>query len=289
MGLQVHMLIILGLGTILTLIWLLLLLGDRYTQFIEPLNSKSFPGKELYPIGFRFLEVIGYQYQSKKDRALRQQIEILHGKKYTEYYLRVITAQQISMSMTVLVLFIPFFALTNEIIVLLIGLLFVFLSYYYFSTAPREAIKKRSNEIMGDFPSVVAKLALLTNAGMIIREAWEEVAYSGEGTLYKEMQITVDEIRNGVSETEAYYQFGFRCVVPEVKKFTTTLTQAMGKGNREIADTLKLQSSEVWEMRKHHVKQQGEKASGKLLIPMVIMFLGVIIMIVIPIFTNIGL
>lgn len=34
--------------------------------------------------------------------------------------------------------------------------------------------------------------------------------------------------------------------------------------------------------------REGEKASGKLLIPMMIMFIGILIMVLIPIFTNIG-
>ena len=49
-----------------------------------------------------------------------------------------------------------------------------------------------------------------------MREAWEDVAYTGDTTLYVEMQKTVDEMNNGVSEIDALYNFGSRCIIPEI-------------------------------------------------------------------------
>lgn len=48
-------------------------------------------------------------------------------------------------------------------------------------------------------------MALLTNAGMILREAWQEVAFAGTSTIYTEMQTTVNEMNNGVSEIDAMF------------------------------------------------------------------------------------
>ena len=52
---------------------------------------------------------------------------------------------------------------------------------------------------------------------------------------------------------------------------------------------LQQQSKEVWAAKKQDIKRQGEKAASKLLIPVLIMFIGILIMILIPIFTNIGM
>ena len=142
--------------------------------------------------------------------------------------------------------------------------------------------------MLHDFSNVVSKLALLTNAGMIMREAWEEVAFNGETTLYKEMQQSVQEMQNGVSEIDALYRFGSRCIIPEIKKFTSTIIQGIEKGNSELTMMLQNQSSEAWEVKKQYVKRQGEKAASKLMIPMLLMFVGILIMIIIPIFTNMG-
>ena len=64
--------------------------------------------------------------------------------------------------------------------------------------------------------------------------------------------------------------------------------RAMNKGNRELTEMMKEQSREIWNIRRNLIKQQGEKAASKLLIPMCIMFIGILIMIIVPIFSNLG-
>ena len=121
-----------------------------------------------------------------------------------------------------------------------------------------------------------------------MREAWAEVAYTGDSALYQEMQRAVDEMNNGVSDVDALFNFGTRCIIPEIKKFTSTIVQGLVKGNSELVYMLQEQSKEVWSAKKQDVKRQGAKASSKLLIPILIMFIGILIMIVVPIFTNMG-
>ena len=162
------------------------------------------------------------------------------------------------------------------------------LSVYYFMTLAEKKIKKRSEELLSAFSEIVSKLALLTNAGMIMREAWSEVAYNGEGTIYAEMRKACEDMNNGVSDMEAVRRFGVRCIIPEIKKFASTIMQGMEKGNKELAIMLQVQSDEIWGMKQQNIKREGAKANSKLMIPMFIMFIGILIMIVVPIFTNLG-
>ncbi len=254
----------------------------------DVLDEKDFPLKEIYGLGYAVLETVKYNYKSKGDRKLRQQLDVLYGSKYCEYYLRVIHAQQITISMTVMVIAFALYGLSSEILAVVIGLVFAGLAYYYFGTVTAKKILARSDELLRDFSEVVSKLALLTNAGMILREAWEEVAFGGEGVFYTEMQIAIDEMNNGVPEVDAIYNFGTRCIIPEIKKFTSTIIQGLTKGSRELTAMLQEQSKEVWQLKKHLVRREGEKAASKLLIPIVIMFVGILIMIIVPIFTNLG-
>lgn len=41
-------------------------------------------------------------------------------------------------------------------------------------------------------------------------------------------------------------------------------------------------------IKKQNVKRQGEIAANKLMLPIVIMFIGILIMVIIPIFANLG-
>lgn len=278
-----------GIGAVLFLIWMVFFFaGLKHSSLFDALEEKDYPFKEIYGLGYAVMLLIKYQYRSKHDRKLRKEISVLYGDKYADYYIRVIYSQKITMAFTLLVMAVPLYGLANSMAAMLVMVMFAAVAYYYFGTVTEKKILRRSEEMLSDFSNVVSKLALLTNAGMIMREAWEEVAYTGESTLYKEMQKAVDEMNNGVSEVDALFNFGTRCIIPEIKKFTSTIVQGMIKGNSELIYMLQEQSKEVWAAKKQNVKRQGEKAASKLLIPILIMFVGILIMILIPIFTNLG-
>ena len=45
-------------------------------------------------------------------------------------------------------------------------------------------------------------------------------------------------------------------------------------------------NEESWEEKKHRAKRKGETAGTKLMIPLMIMFVGILFMIIVPIFSN---
>ena len=138
-------------------------------------------------------------------------------------------------------------------------------------------------------PQMLSKLTLLVNSGMVVREAWKKVADGGERELYKEMQLTVQEMENGIAELEAYRNFADRCAIKQIRRFASTMIQNMQKGNSEISYFLKELSDEMWEEKKHLVKRKGEAANSKLLIPTAMIFIGILIMIMVPAFLNINM
>lgn len=282
--------IIYGTGGVLLVFWLVCFFcGLKQASLFDAITEKEFPLKELYHVGYYILGLFRYSYHSKFDRKLRKELVIFYGEKYADYYLRVIHSQMISVTYLVALLAFPMYGFSNSVAGLLIMLLLAGTAYYYFRTVTSKRILKRSEEMLRDFSNVVSKLALLTNAGMILREAWTEIAYTGETTIYKEMQTSVQEMNNGVSEIDAIFRFGKRCIIPEIKKFSSTIVQGLVKGNTELAMMLQSQSREVWMLKKQDIRRQGEKAASKLMIPIVIMFIGILIMIIVPIFTNLGI
>ena len=289
MGITLLDIAIMALGVVFLVFWLILYLkGKSNASLFDPLDEKDFMLKEIYFVGYAFMEMINYQYKSKNDRTLRRDLDVLYGEKYADYYLRVIYSQKVTLSLTLLVFSFALYGLADSMAALFVGLLFSFAAYYYFGTMTEKKILKRSEEMLSDFSEVISKLALLTNAGMILREAWEEIAYTGNSSLYVEMQKAVVEMNNGVAEIDAVFNFGTRCIIPEIKKFSSTIVQGLVKGNSELTLMLMEQSKEVWAAKKQNVRRQGEKAASKLLIPICIMFVGILVMILIPIFTNLG-
>lgn len=289
MFLSIQSLVIMGIGTVVTLFFLIMLVtSGRYDMYLETLDSKEYPFFQLYGVGFRINDLIRMDFSRKSERKRKQQLALLKGDQLAEYYLRVNAAERTTFASLCVVAGFIMYGISREIIVLILLIGFGALAYYYVSTIPSETIKKKTDDILNEFADVVSKLALLVNAGMILREAWEMIAYSGEGELYDEMKLVCVNINNGMSEIDAYTEFGTRCTASEIKKFTSTIIQGVVKGNKELVEMIKMQSREMWNSKQHRVRQQGEKAASKLLIPTCIMFIGVLIMIIVPIFANLG-
>lgn len=289
MFISVHSLVIMGIGTLVTIFFLIMLItSGKYDMYLETLDSKEYPFFQLYGVGFRINDLIGMDFSRKSERKRRQHLALLKGDQLAEYYLRVNAAERTTFASLCIVASFILYGISQEIMILVILIGFGTLAYYYVSTIPEETVKKRTGAILDEFADVVSKLALLVNAGMILREAWEMIAYSAEGELYDEMRLVCENINNGMSEIDAYTEFGTRCTAPEIKKFTSTIIQGVVKGNKELVEMIKMQSREMWNSKQHRVRQQGEKAASKLLIPTCIMFVGVLIMIIVPIFANLG-
>lgn len=289
MFISVHSLVIMGIGTLVTIFFLIMLItSGKYDMYLETLDSKEYPFFQLYGVGFRINDLIRMDFSRKSERKRRQHLALLKGDQLAEYYLRVNAAERTTFASLCIVASFILYGISQEIMILVILIGFGAIAYYYVSTIPEETVKKRTGAILDEFADVVSKLALLVNAGMILKEAWEMIAYSGEGELYDEMRLVCENINNGMSEIDAYTEFGTRCTAPEIKKFTSTIIQGVVKGNRELVEMIKMQSREMWNSKQHRVRQQGEKAASKLLIPTCIMFVGVLIMIIVPIFANLG-
>lgn len=265
------------------------IMGSKFNYMVENLPSKHYLLKTLYTFGFELLSIINYKYKGKYDRKMIGYCKIIFGKKYAEYYYRINLSQQITFGTLIVMITCILGVIMNDWIIILLGILSLVGIVYYFNVVITEKITFRTDSILCSFSEVLSKLALLVNAGMIINEAWEKVAITGEGVLYEEMRLAVEEMRNGTSEFDAYMNFSQRCSNPEVTKFTSTLVQNLQKGNKELVEFLKQFSNESWTEKKHYALRKGEEASGKLLIPIAIMFLGLMLMIMIPMMSNMSM
>lgn len=281
--------IIMIIGSLYVLFFLILFLkGRRHENLFQGLDEKEYPLKEIFFVGYEFLEMIHFDYRSEKLGEIRKKLGILYEEKYAEYYTRVVQAQRTTSALLLIGLSFIFYSILREYVILVVFAAMAGVAYYYYGKVVHQKIEERSQELLSDFSQVVSELALLTNAGMILREAWATVAGKGDTPLYQEMQRAVQEIENGMAERDAYYTFGIRCVIPEIKKFTSTILQGMSKGNAELGYMLQQQSKEIWNRKKQSVDQLAESAATKLMLPMCVMFFGIIILIVVPIFNNMG-
>ena len=263
-----------------------------YEDFVGAIDKKRFAGAKYYGIGFAFIDLFRLNFQTVRDNKIREQAGILFGRKYADFYLRVLYAQ--SFTYSALILYLCLFMGTlmggnDGLLFGLVGLGGAVAVFWYYMGSFKSKIEDLNYLYMTDFPAAVSTIALLVNGGMFLRDAWKQVAYSSDAPLYMQMRGVTEDMRNGVSETDAFFAFANRCGTKEIRKFSTLITQAIQKGGRDLADSLVKQSDLLMNEKRQLALQQGEKASNKLMFPISMIFIGVLVMIMVPIMANMNM
>lgn len=147
-------------------------------------------------------------------------------------------------------------------------------------------VQKRAESIQHAFPRVASKLALLTVSGLEVNRAWKLVSESEMGVLYEEMRQVNLDLYNNVSPVLAYTSFIKRCDYVYTTKLATAIMQNTSKGNAEIVQVLRTLNDECWNEYKHNARRMSEKISSKLLIPTMLMFVGILILVIVPVMSG---
>lgn len=182
----------------------------------------------------------------------------------------------------------------NTKALLILALIAIVVIFMGFDKGLEEKVKKRNEEMMIDFTEIVSKLSLLYSAGLSILKAWERIVSDYEKKkikrfAYQEMKLVLEKIKSGVSEADAYLQFGKRCGIHSYIKLANILEQNLSKGSKGMKESLKQEVFEAFEARKRLARKKGEEASTRLLVPMVMMLVVVIAIIAIPALMSINI
>ena len=181
---------------------------------------------------------------------------------------------------------------------LLLGTLVTIVAVFFFKDRDiHELVEKKKQEEKRKYPEILQKITLYLEAGLTVRAAVNKIAEdyeqkrkkgAKEQAAYEELLIAVREIRMGVSEGAAYEKFGKRTGVREYIRLSTFLTQNVKKGSTMLLQQLHEEAKEAEEMRMRNARKLCEEASTKLLLPMIMLLLVVMILIMFPAFSNVG-
>ena len=108
----------------------------------------------------------------------------------------------------------------------------------------------------------------------------------GKRYVYEEMLLTIREMSSGVPEASAYENFGRRCGLPMYIKLGSLLSQNLKKGSKGLTTLLEHEAVLSMDQHKMAVRKLGERASVKMLLPMVLMFGVVLIILMVPAFLS---
>lgn len=273
-------------GTVWAIGWLVLYFscGTQYQTYIDSLDGNDYFMKSMYGVGYRMIDLFQIDIDTPYFRKKMGKLGEMYGKKSARLLVLSDLAAQITYLITLLPFGIFLAVMTEEPLILMIVAVFAVFLAAYMEYDKGSKVDKRREKILRDFPHLLSQLALLINAGMPLREALETASKKEEGIIYEQLRILSDDMRNGIPEYEAFSEFADRCGVDEVRKLSGLIIQNVRKGSAELASSLLELSGEVWRNRTSQVREQGEKASSKLLIPILIIFGGILMMVVAPMF-----
>ena len=272
----------------------------KYDEYMEYVDKEEYGLKDFIPLGLLKAEstwtekIMPMQLKTilaSHNNQVYQKVLELHGPKDVEFYYYIhsgyrLAAAILASAMAAIMGMIMSVQgdTSNGALLSVIAIAANFAVPFLVDTSLKESIEKRRRSIQMEFPEFVNKLTLLVNAGMTISKAWEKIINENtkEHILYDEMRYSLMEIKAGKPEAVAYEEFARRCRVKEVTKFVSVIVMNLKRGGSKVVPVLKAQGNECWEMRKNAARQLGEEASTKILIPLMIMFMGIVLIVSTP-------
>lgn len=274
--------IALGLG------WMLLRL--KCSRRYAVLRSLPMEGLRLRGIGDPFLLLIerwriGSHLPSvmfRIQRSLQQSYGMRHSAERTLIFM----AEMFSYSWLFMLGGSLLTALSGEQAGIIIGAVLALILPVALVSDLHKKVKLREQNIMLELPELLNSIVLLVGAGETVQRAIIRCVESRKGNyshpLYKELFIMTTEWEGGYSFQQAFENFSKRCAVQEVSLFTTTVLLNYRRGGADFVLSLRDLSRMLWEKRKAVSRTRGERASSKLVFPMVLIFLIVIVLVGTP-------
>ncbi|QTU83074.1 type II secretion system F family protein [Carnobacteriaceae bacterium zg-C25] len=146
--------------------------------------------------------------------------------------------------------------------------------------------EKQQLAMVQDLPQVLFQFVLLVSAGHTIMDAFEKVAFSKSGVLYDEMKKCLSAIQYGTPLIQALADFSSRCDDTDIKRMINLLMQTQQKGSAEMSRLFFEMSQINWTKEKTRVIKRAQNAATQLLLPSGLIFLGIIILMMLPLFIN---
>lgn len=184
---------------------------------------------------------------------------------------------------------------SNSIIVIIMG---VILIYIICKTMDKELDLKNKNKntaLIVQYGEILNKIQLLICAGLDITGAWEKICkdylkekeISGRNNFaYEEMLYTYKRYNMGLSQREAFREFGKRIGLTQYIKMSSLILQNMKIGTEGFIEALEIEIQNSQNEQKELYIKQGQDIGLKLLLPMIFLMVITISLVIMPAFMS---
>lgn len=280
--------IVMAAASVCVIVWFVLCAKyrDSFEDEIKGIDSKMYQMPEVFFVGFGIMDKIHFDIHSRKARKRIHDISEITGEKYAQFHYYVMKGAEFTYAYLSFTLLLLLSAVAADAKLVFFAIILPVLIVLYIEQEMDNKLSDRREELLAEFPRALSKMTLLINSGMVVRDAWQKVSHSGNGLIYQEMRATTEELWNGKMELEVYQNFAERCGLKEMRRFSSTMAQNLKNGDKVIAKFLREMADELWEEKKHLAKRKGEAINAKLMLPITLIFLGILIMILVPVFAS---
>ncbi len=137
---------------------------------------------------------------------------------------------------------------------------------------------QRQAAMQADAADTIDQLTICVEAGLGFDAALARVATTTDGPLTDELRHTISDLQAGVPRAQALRALSDRAQIVEIRQLVTALLQAQKHGV-PMAETLRIQSSEMRLKRKQRTEEKAAKLTVKMLFPIILCFLPVFMII----------
>ena len=261
---------------------------SKDADFAQELGEYGFKLAVFASLGTFLTEKIPYNFNDRKTKAKLVQ---LFGHQKASHFFKIHLIQKVTL-VTVVVALLALISLVGDVdySIYVFALILVLLIPFWIDKELDKKINRRKRAILIDLPEFINTLAVLINAGLPLNAALQKITRdrNAHRPLYKELRQLMVEINAGRSINQAYEDFAQRCKVPEITRFVSAVLQNLNRGTADLVYVLRMLSQEAWAQRKDIAKKQGEEASSKLVLPMVMVFLAVALIVLAPAMMSMG-
>lgn len=158
----------------------------------------------------------------------------------------------------------------------------IFLGYRFRYLEIKKIVEKRRVEFFKEYPSFLNSLKLYLQSGLTLENALATY-FAGESRGYYLTLIksSLDKINIGINRKRAFLEIILVTRERELIKLVNFFIQFYQVGIEESNYLIQL-GDEAWKLKKETIKRLAEEGSAKMVIPMMLIFIGVSILVLVP-------
>lgn len=138
-------------------------------------------------------------------------------------------------------------------------------------------VRRRSQRMLAEFPTVAELLALAVGAGEGPNSALERVSRTCNGELAAELRRALSDVRAGASLVQSLEGLAGRTSLPSVARFVDGLAVAVERGT-PLAEVLRAQAQDVRELARRRLIEAGGRKEVLMMIPVVFLILPITVL-----------